>query len=156
MCLKCRMQNEECRMPEVHGPGARPRRAWRLSLNRPQTKAFTVSFLVLMLPLAALLGCKSAPPSGAAETGGPTEAVVAIDPETEFAVHAFPPTLSDTEQHRNAWQVLDCMDCHEEGIADAPLVQHRGMPERLLTAQCRTCHVLIPGQTEDEVVIRAD
>ena len=128
-----------------------------------QKISFAVWFLGLILPLTVLLGCRSASPVGtapeSAATAGPTGpagAVVAIDPETGFAVHAFPPTLSDTEHHRNAWLVLDCLDCHAEGLADAPLIQHRGLPERLLTAQCRTCHVLIAGQTEDEVVIRAD
>jgi hypothetical protein len=123
----------------------------------------SASLLLLMLPVVLLLGCRSSSPAGSAaesaaaiEPSGPADAVVEIDPESGFAEHAFPPTLSDTDYHRDAWLVLDCMDCHEEGIADAPLVQHRGMPERLLTAQCRTCHVLIPGQTENEVVIRAD
>ncbi len=77
-------------------------------------------------------------------------------PETIFASYAFPPTLSDTEWHANAWDVNDCLRCHETGVGKAPRVFHRGMADVLLRAKCRSCHVLIPGQSADEVVIKSD
>lgn len=120
----------------------------------------TFSLLLVLAPFALLSACKSPSPE-AGPAGGETMADVAravtkVDPDTGFATAAFPPTLSDTEWHQDAWYTLDCLTCHEEGIADAPVVQHRGLPARLVTAQCRSCHVLIPGQTEDEVVVRED
>jgi hypothetical protein len=67
--------------------------------------------------------------------------------EPVFASNAFPPTVPDTQWHRNAWYEQDCLRCHETGVHTAPVVVHRGMPDVLLTAKCRTCHVLIPGST---------
>jgi len=75
------------------------------------------------------------------------------DPDTGFAGNAFPPTLSDTDWHRDGWLVNDCMRCHETGVMDGPVVMHKGMPERLVTAKCRTCHVLIPGDDENAIII---
>ncbi|MCP5516512.1 MAG: hypothetical protein H7A45_04540 [Verrucomicrobiales bacterium] len=120
----------------------------------------TFSLLLVSAPLVLLASCKC-PFSGSSPTDGGTatdaaQAVTRIDPDTGFATGAFPPTLSDTEWHQDAWNTLDCLTCHEDGIADAPVVRHRGLPARLVTAQCRSCHVLIPGQTEDEVVVRED
>ncbi|RMF75549.1 MAG: hypothetical protein D6744_13350 [Planctomycetota bacterium] len=65
---------------------------------------------------------------------------------SRFAPDAFPPTLSDTPYHENAWRRNDCLRCHETGVQDAPRVRHKGMPDVLLSAKCRSCHVLIPGQ----------
>lgn len=71
-----------------------------------------------------------------------------IDPDTGFAVHAFPPTIPDRDWHRDAWIREDCMSCHETGVQSAPIVRHLGMPALALQSKCRSCHVLIPGQTE--------
>jgi len=68
-------------------------------------------------------------------------------PDVEFADYAFPPTIPDTDWHRDAWEVNDCLRCHETGVNDATVVQHAGMPDILLAAKCRSCHVLIPGDT---------
>ena len=69
----------------------------------------------------------------------------APDAETGFAANAFPPPIPDTVWHENAWTAYDCLDCHAKGEADAPVLKHKGMPDRLVQAHCRTCHVLIPG-----------
>lgn len=66
--------------------------------------------------------------------------------EVSFAEGAFPPTVSDTEYHKGAWYKDDCLRCHETGVEDATRVRHRDMPKILLTAKCRSCHVLIAGQ----------
>ncbi len=68
----------------------------------------------------------------------------------EFAANAFPPTLSDTEPHADAWREDGCLRCHETGVGDAPLVVHRDLPPLLLEVKCRTCHVLIPGSRPRE------
>ncbi len=62
-----------------------------------------------------------------------------------FESYAFPPTLSDLSYHRKGWSKNDCLRCHETGVGKAPEVHHKGMPKRLLTAKCRSCHVRIPG-----------
>ena len=36
-----------------------------------------------------------------------------------------------------------CAACHTAGIAGAPIVTHEGMPDILLSAKCRSCHVQI-------------
>ena len=64
--------------------------------------------------------------------------------------HAFPPTIPDTAWHQDAWWTNDCLRCHETGVGDAPELVHRGLPEILATAKCRTCHVLIPGSEPRE------
>ncbi|HHI79130.1 MAG TPA: hypothetical protein ENK02_04055 [Planctomycetes bacterium] len=66
-------------------------------------------------------------------------------PQGSFENNAFPPTLSDLSYHRTGWKKNDCLRCHETGVGKAPEVHHKGMPRRLLTAKCRSCHVLIPG-----------
>lgn len=66
-------------------------------------------------------------------------------PDVVFADFAFPPVIPDTQWHADAWLKNDCLRCHETGVGDAPEVIHRGMPDILLTAKCRTCHVQIPG-----------
>ena len=78
-----------------------------------------------------------------------TEDVVAVTDEG-FASNAFPPTLPDTEWHRKGWMKNDCLRCHETGVEGAPRVVHRGMPETFLRAECRSCHVLIPGSKPRE------
>ncbi len=62
-----------------------------------------------------------------------------------FEGNAFPPTLSDLPYHQKGWKKNDCLRCHETGVGKAPEVHHKGMPKRLLTAKCRSCHVRIPG-----------
>ncbi|MCP4593426.1 MAG: hypothetical protein GY842_22035 [bacterium] len=76
-----------------------------------------------------------------------TEQVRADDVKSvvDFAEHAFPPTIPDTEWHQHAWFELDCLRCHETGVGVAPIVIHQDMPAILLTAKCRSCHVFIPG-----------
>jgi hypothetical protein len=102
------------------------------------------------------------PQEGAEEETAQTERMVTEDPvtiedekpatipaprgEIEFAVNAFPPTVSDTEYHKDAWYKDDCLRCHETGVEDATIVKHENMPPILLTAKCRSCHVLIPGK----------
>ncbi len=79
--------------------------------------------------------------------------------EGGFLPNAFPPTLSDTKWHADAWLRNDCLRCHETGVSDAPVVRHRGMPELLKAAKCRSCHVLEPGKRPrppDERAERAD
>lgn len=70
--------------------------------------------------------------------------------EVDFEDNAFPPTVSDSKWHQNAWQKNDCLRCHETGVGDAPEVAHLGMSSLLLEAKCRTCHVLIPGEKPHE------
>ena len=74
-----------------------------------------------------------------------TPVTAAADETYDIADHAFPPTLSDAEWHEDAWYKNDCLRCHETGVEAAPILQHRGMPNVLTPAKCRTCHVLIPG-----------
>ena len=77
------------------------------------------------------------------------ESDIELDPETGFALAAFPPTIPDRgEWHREAWFVNDCLDCHETGVQGAPQIRHTGLPEIALQSKCRTCHVLIPGNIE--------
>ncbi len=64
----------------------------------------------------------------------------------DFAANAFPPTLSDTKQHRKAWRRNVCLRCHETGVGEAPEVRHEGMPDLLKVAKCRSCHVFEPGK----------
>ena len=74
----------------------------------------------------------------------PGKVVADYVPEpTLFAPNAFPPLTPNNEDHREAWGTRNCMMCHEDGIRDAPLVRHEGMPKILLEAKCRTCHVQV-------------
>jgi len=72
------------------------------------------------------------------------------DSAGDFAENAFPHTIPDTEWHQNAWLELDCLRCHETGVGEAPMVVHKDLPAILLTAKCRSCHVLIPGSSPKE------
>lgn len=108
------------------------------------------------LALSTLLlwvGCRSSDELSAGsrkparQAAGGLELVAAeVDPETGFALNAFPPPMTDTAWHQDAWYTQDCLECHGEGSDDAPKIQHAGMPENLLHARCRTCHVLIAEQ----------
>lgn len=73
---------------------------------------------------------------------------IAIDATTGYAIAAFPPTIPDRKWHKDAWNKDDCLSCHETGVAEAPMIRHRGLPEITFASKCRTCHVLIPGKTE--------
>lgn len=73
---------------------------------------------------------------------------IAIDPETGYAIAAFPPTIPDRDWHRDAWLKNDCLRCHETGVGQAPMIRHRGLPEITFASKCRSCHVLIPGKTD--------
>jgi len=89
------------------------------------------------------------PPSPAREKTreAPATSLKPVPPEeVAFSDSAFPPTISDVKYHQTAWLKNDCLRCHETGVEDAPEVRHEGMPEILLTAMCRSCHLLIPGQ----------
>ncbi len=91
------------------------------------------------------------PMPASALAGNPHSVVVgksdiAIDPETGFAVAAFPPTMPDQPWHQDAWFVNNCLDCHETGVQDAPMIQHIGLPDIALASKCRSCHVLIEGE----------
>ena len=69
-----------------------------------------------------------------------------VDPDSgEFAWGAFPPVLTDTDYHDLAWTKPGCLLCHDKGEQGAPKTVHKGMPEYLKQAKCRTCHVLIKG-----------
>ena len=68
----------------------------------------------------------------------------------EFSDNAFPPTLPTDENHADGWLREDCLLCHESGISNAPDVRHAGMSRLLLSARCRTCHVVMaPGTAEE-------
>ncbi len=69
-----------------------------------------------------------------------------IDSENGFAGNAFPPTIPDTDWHREAWKVDKCIRCHETGVVNAPMVKHETLPDILMQANCRTCHVIEPGK----------
>jgi len=75
---------------------------------------------------------------------------VEAEADVVFEDYAFPPTISDVKYHHKAWYKNDCLRCHETGVGDATQVMHKGMSDILLTAKCRTCHVLIPGQAAIE------
>ncbi len=88
---------------------------------------------------------------------GPVAAMAGADEPVVpvvFAENAFPPILSDTEWHRDGWLDTDCLRCHETGVEEAPQVKHEGMPAVLLSVKCRSCHVLVPGESADAVVIK--
>lgn len=76
------------------------------------------------------------------------EANVDIDAATGFAVAAFPPTLTDRAWHADAWDTNACLRCHETGVGDAPMIQHRGLPAIAAEAKCRSCHVPEPGKVD--------
>jgi hypothetical protein len=73
-------------------------------------------------------------------------AVTEVD-DGDFARGAFPPTLSDTEYHQRAWSRPTCLSCHEHGLEDAPEIRHASLPDRAKLVKCRTCHVLVRGNS---------
>lgn len=62
---------------------------------------------------------------------------------SRFDANAFPPMIPASGSHRTAWVKDDCLLCHESGNSGAPVVVHDGMPDLLLQAKCRSCHVQI-------------
>jgi nitrate reductase cytochrome c-type subunit len=65
-------------------------------------------------------------------------------PEVEFLENAFPPMMPNTTYHVNAWTDENCLLCHEEGVAGAPIVDHdERLPAIALEAKCRSCHVMV-------------
>jgi hypothetical protein len=74
----------------------------------------------------------------------------------EYAPNAFPPVVSDVDYHKGAWMKNDCLRCHETGVGEATEVEHKDMPDILLTAKCRSCHLLIRGQLPIEKKKSAD
>jgi hypothetical protein len=69
--------------------------------------------------------------------------------EDEYNIGAFPPMIPDSGSHRDAWRRDDCLLCHEDGIKDAPIVRHEGLPKLLLKVKCRSCHVQIRSHLAD-------
>ncbi len=88
------------------------------------------AFLLLPVVFVLLSGCEQ---TGQAQVDSP------------FAPGAFPPTLSDTEDHRNSWTRADCLTCHETGENESPVMKHASLPEVAKQAKCRTCHVFVEG-----------
>ena len=88
--------------------------------------------VLLVLPAALFLvsGC---------EQGGRVQA------ESDFAVGAFPPILSDMDYHSRSWTRSDCLACHETGVQKAPVMRHVSVPALAKDAKCRTCHVFVAG-----------
>lgn len=79
---------------------------------------------------------------------GKTEARPASERQPEindlFAEDAFPPMMPNTPEHSRAWGKNDCLICHEQGIAGAPIVDHgERIPKLALMVKCRTCHVQV-------------
>jgi hypothetical protein len=69
--------------------------------------------------------------------------------------HEFPPTIPDTASHSgDTWSEHNCLRCHETGVHGATVLRHQDMPDILLTAKCRTCHVFIPGSKPKLVAVR--
>jgi len=65
-----------------------------------------------------------------------------------FADNAFPPVLPADGDHRvgtESWMQETCLNCHEGGANDAPVVVHEGMADILLQGKCRTCHTTSEG-----------
>jgi len=63
--------------------------------------------------------------------------------DSQFNANAFPPMIPASGSHRTAWIKDDCLLCHEDGNSGAPVIVHEGMPDVLLQAKCRSCHVQI-------------
>jgi hypothetical protein len=82
-------------------------------------------------------------------TGQPTRLVADPDLDPRFDDNAFPPMIPNSGSHLGAWTMKDCLMCHETGVLGAPLVKHEGMPDVLLRAKCRTCHVQVRSQFTD-------
>ncbi|MDF1837747.1 MAG: hypothetical protein P1V35_07765 [Planctomycetota bacterium] len=93
-------------------------------------------------------GQASQPPAHPATEVAPYQATypptATSEPEPallDFASNAFPPTMPENSSHANAWLKDDCLSCHGDGINGAPRLAHRGMPQLLKQARCRTCHI---------------
>jgi hypothetical protein len=64
---------------------------------------------------------------------------------SEYVPGTFPPTLSDMDYHALSWIRTDCLTCHEKGMMDAPVTEHKSLAEEAKQAKCRSCHVFISG-----------
>lgn len=106
----------------------------------------TAACLALLLATTLTVGARPLAQTKPAGQANESVAPPATAAKPAFNTNAFPPTMPDRQWHRDGWIKQDCMRCHETGVGDAPELQHQGMPPILLTAKCRTCHVLIPGQ----------
>lgn len=120
-----------------------PEKETAVSTTQPADPVTPVPVEVVETP--AVQESEQEPPAG-------TGAAVALEIPTEepaeepqFAPNAFPPVMPDTDRHQRAWIRNDCLRCHETGVELAPEVKHVDLPVILLSAKCRTCHVLIPG-----------
>lgn len=60
---------------------------------------------------------------------------------TVFNADAFPPTMPNDESHSDPWTRQDCLLCHKWGVGGARKIRHAGLPDLLLQAKCRTCHL---------------
>ncbi len=111
------------------------------------TSPSAVLMVLLLLPSGSV-GQPAAEPHTRAEPAAQQSArknVQGSGSDVVFAENAFPPTIPDTDWHRNAWLEFNCLRCHETGVGKAPVVVHSDLPPILLSAKCRSCHVLIPG-----------
>ena len=127
-----------CQASEVHSQEAAeeperlaPTPAATPALQAPEDARHVTAGLAALTDQPYLL-------DGAAAVFVPQEDLV--DHE-EFLVNAFPPMLPTSEVHKEAWLRDDCILCHETGVSGAPLIRHRGLPELLRQAKCRSCHV---------------
>ncbi len=68
-----------------------------------------------------------------------------------FAPGAFPPPIPNSGSHVSTWTRDDCLLCHDSGIKGAPVVRHEGLPEILMRAKCRTCHVQVRAIESDGI-----
>ena len=75
---------------------------------------------------------------------------IPLKKEGEFPSDAFPPMTPASSLHVKAWTIKDCLLCHEDGTKDAPILVHKGLPKRLKTAKCRTCHVQVRAVDMDK------
>jgi len=88
------------------------------------------TLVVLILAGAvSLAACKTPTPE-------PTPTPVPGRAPAAFAEGAFPPPISVREEHKNPWQIPDCLTCHKVGSTVATEIPH---PE--WTSNCRSCHV---------------
>lgn len=74
--------------------------------------------------------------------------------DRRFEADAFPPMIPGSSYHQDSWLRADCLLCHENGIKNAPVIRHAGLPPRLLESKCRTCHVQVRAIEHDESILR--
>ncbi len=153
-----RVSNEPSADAPPTDPAATPARA-PLQTNRVVSAASHVAIDfrgVIGIDVQGEASVRAQPQPSSDQPGArPTVVVgvpdIAIDPETGFASAAFPPTLTDQKWHQDAWQINNCLDCHETGVGDAIPIRHTGLPAITLASSCRTCHTIAPGKLEPSI-----